>query len=276
MRAPKNSSSARPSNGALARQPHVHRSRRRGRVPAVPTELRRSSRVHLPHRVVELTDTRESGRERDVGETHVRGLDEDARGLRTLGTCEGERRRAELLAQHACEVAFAVAEPAGQPGHPLAIDDAVGDEPNRVRGHVAAYLPFGRTGHRVGPAALARVEPTELGRRGTREEAAVLGVRRHCRAARPAVDARARHAHVEHAVEARVPPRDGAVTEFGIAIHPHDVRGPVRYGLADSGHHHCSTSVVVPTAPLTLRLPVPLIQFRCERPTHSRLADARE
>ena len=67
--------------------------------------------------------------------------------------------------QQPLELARAVAQPGGQAGHAVAVDDAVGDQPHGPAHHVAADVPLRRAGRGVGPAPLAGPEPGPLGRR---------------------------------------------------------------------------------------------------------------
>ena len=67
----------------------------------------------------------EAGRERDLGERQVGGLDQQPRGLGPLRPGERERAGAELGDELPVEVALAVAEPAREAGDALAVDDAV-------------------------------------------------------------------------------------------------------------------------------------------------------
>ena len=87
---------------------------------------------------------------------------------RALRAGEGERSGAELVGDEPRQVAAAVAEPAGETGDALAVDDAVGDEAHRPGDDFAAYVPLRRTGRGVGMAALAGPVPVLLGggRRG--------------------------------------------------------------------------------------------------------------
>ena len=117
------------------------------------------------------------------------GLDEQPRGLGSLGPGEGERPGAELGVQLALDLARAVAEPRGQAGDTLSVDHAVGDEAHGPRDQVGPRVPLRGAGGGIRPAALAGPEARELGGGGARVEAHVLRLGRHDGTARPAVDA---------------------------------------------------------------------------------------
>ena len=74
-----------------------HRDGARAGHPAAPAaQGGRAGGVDLAHGVVELPDAGEAGRERDVGEPEVGGLDEDPRGLRAARPGQRQRAGAEL------------------------------------------------------------------------------------------------------------------------------------------------------------------------------------
>ena len=83
---------------------------------------------------------------------------------------------ADLGDQRAVHLALGVAEPARQAGHAVAVDDAVGDQPQRAAGEIAADVPLRRAGRGVRTAPLARAEAGALGGGGAGVE------RRRCRA----------------------------------------------------------------------------------------------
>src|SRR5215203_4576229 len=95
-----------------------------------------------------------------------------------VSTRQGEWTGAELGGQHAGEVPRRVAEPCSEPGHALALDDAVGDEPHRAGGEVVAEIPFGRAGHGIGEAPLAGAEARLVRGSGSEVEAHVRRLRR--------------------------------------------------------------------------------------------------
>ena len=192
-----------------------------GRVrPAAPLpQLARRQREHLAHRVVELAHAREAGRERDLGEAELGRLDQRARRLRALRAGERERPGAELRGDEPVELAHAVAEPRGEPGDALAVDDAVADQPHRARDDVGARVPLRRARRGVGPAALAGPEAGALRRRRAAVEAHVGALGRDRRAARAAVDAGGGDAEVDPAVEAGVPALDRAVPVLAFLLH---------------------------------------------------------
>ena len=57
-----------------------------------------------------------------------------------------------------------VPEPARQPGYPVPVHHAIGDEPHRAAHHVGPVVPLGRTGGGVRAAAQAGPEPLPLRR----------------------------------------------------------------------------------------------------------------
>ena len=121
--------------------------------------------------------------------------------------------------QHPVEVALGVAEPRGQPGHAVALDHAVGDQPHRAGGEVGADVPVGRAGHGVGQAAAAGAEAAQLGRGRRRQELDVGALGRDGRAGRAAVDAGGADGGDELAVEPRVARGHGAVAAFVVENH---------------------------------------------------------
>ena len=72
--------------------------------------------------------------------------------------------------EQAVEVALAVAEPGGEPGDALAVDDAVGDEPHRPADDVGADVPLGEPGVASGRQRLQARKPAPLGGGRRREE----------------------------------------------------------------------------------------------------------
>ncbi len=212
----------------VERLPHreAERDAAGGRAAAAAAHLGRRQGVDMTHRVVELPDRGETGRERDVGHRHVGGLDEDPRGVRAVAACQGQGTGAELLRQHARHMPVAVAKPARQPFDTLTLDDSVGDQPHRAPDRIGSDIPLRRSGRRVGPAAPARAEPGVLCRRGGRVEQDVLALGGHRRAGRPAVDAGRLDADVEDAVEARVARRCGSITAFVVGVHTSIMTAP--------------------------------------------------
>ena len=67
-------------------------------------------------------------------------------------------------------MALAVAEPAGEAGYAVAVDDAVGDEAHRAPDDVRAAIPLGRSRGCVRHAALARTKTRSLRGCGLSEE----------------------------------------------------------------------------------------------------------
>jgi len=172
-------------------------------------QLARCQGEHLADGVVELADAREAGGAGDVDHGQGGGLDQQPGGLCACGPRQRQRAGTELGAQLPLELTAAVAEPRGQPGDALAVDDPVGDQSHRPRGQVGALVPLGGARGRVGPAPLAGSEPRLLGGGGARVEAHVGGSGRHDRAAGAAVDAGRHHRGEEPAVEAGVLGPDG-------------------------------------------------------------------
>ena len=178
--------------------------------------------AHRAHGVVELADAGEPGRERDVAERQLGGLDEHPGRLGALRPRQRQRVRADLGLQQPLELAGGVADAGGQPGDALAVDGAVGDQPHRPGHDVAAHVPLRGTGRGVGPAALAGPEAGPLGGRRGRIEPHVAGERRPDRAAGPAVDLRRQHGGDEPAVEPGVLGLDGPVAAVEIVVHAID------------------------------------------------------
>ncbi len=106
-------------------------------VPArPPTQLSRRARVHLAHGVVELAQAGEAGREGDVGERQVGGLDQQPRSLRALRARQRERPRAELDLEQAAQLTRTIRQALRQSVDAVTVDDAVGDETHRAPGRV--------------------------------------------------------------------------------------------------------------------------------------------
>ncbi len=201
-------------------------------------QLGRGHRVHLADRVVELAHAGETGRERDLGRAEVGGLQQQPGGLRPLGAGERERARTEFGVQLAGQVAVAVAEPRGEPGHALAVDHAVGDQAHRAPDQVGAEVPLRGAGRGVGPAAPAGPEAGGLGGRGGRVESDVLSVGGSGGAAGSTVDAGGPHSRVEHPVEAGVLAAHRPVT--GVFVHPHALQSAASAARALAGIGHGS------------------------------------
>jgi hypothetical protein len=105
----------------------------------------------------------------------------------------------------AVQLAGAVTEAGGQAAHPFPVDDAVADQPHRPTDDVGPHVPQRAARSRLGSAAPAGPEAGTVRGRGSREEADVLPLRAHGRAARPAVDAGGGHREEERPVEPGVP-----------------------------------------------------------------------
>ena len=207
-------------------------------------QLGRREREDLLHGLVERPDAGEARGERDVGHRQLAGLDQQPRGLCALGAGERERAGAELGQQLALDLADAVAELCGQARYAVAVDHAVRDQPHRAGDQVGAVVPLRRARARVGPAALAGAESGLLRGRGARVEPHVLDLRRHHRAARPAVDLRGQHRGEEPPVEARVLRLDGPDASLPALVHV--LQHPCRHrqfssGFAPSRHRENAT-----------------------------------
>ncbi len=78
-----------------------------------------------------------------MGDGQVGRLEQDARRLAALRPSESERSRADLHADDTVQLAGAVAETPGQPLDPLAVHDAVSDEPHGPGHDVGPDVPLG-------------------------------------------------------------------------------------------------------------------------------------
>ena len=94
------------------------------------------------NRVVELAHAAETGRERDLRQTQSGRFDQSARRLRPLRPGQRQRTGAEFGGQHPVQVALGVAEPAGEAGHAVPVDDPVADQPHRPADHVGPDVPL--------------------------------------------------------------------------------------------------------------------------------------
>ena len=241
-RGPRNASSAAKSNGSRrgsrssmgtgpgagvpsARSVVACRSDRGVPVAAV-AQLGRGDRVDLADRLVELAQAREAGRERDVDDGQVRGLQQRPRHARALRPGQRERRRAQVVDEDPPQLPLAVAQAMRQAGHALAVHEALVDEAHRAAGDVAAQVPLGGARRGARDAALARPEPGALRGRGRGVEADAVAPRGHGRAARPAVDAGGGDRREEVAVEAAIAAGDGAIVALEGGV-----------GLGDRGRH---------------------------------------
>jgi len=136
--------------------------------------------------------------------------EEDAARLR-----DGDRRHAEMLVEQAAQLAFAHAKAFRKRADSafIAVETAFGDQRQRTRHRVGRAAPGRGVGRDLGPASEARAEAGTLRRRGTREEAAILALRRACWADRPAIDAGRGDADEEPAVETRIARRKRAIAD---------------------------------------------------------------
>jgi hypothetical protein len=76
-----------------------------------------------------------------------------------VGPGQRERPRPELGQEQPLDLADAVAEGPRQAGDPLAVDGAVGDEPDGAGGHVTAVVPGGDPGLASGRQRLQARNP---------------------------------------------------------------------------------------------------------------------
>ena len=170
-----------PGDGLEGEDPHHARRRRRAAGPAAAgtgarsrclvlrtlrggrPQLARRRGEHRPHRVVELPDAGEPRGERDLGERHLGGLDQDPGGVRPLRPGQRLGAGADLGGEQPVQLAVAVAQPRGQPAHAVAVDRPVGDQPHGAGDRVGADVPLGRAGGRVRAAAPAGAEAGLLG-----------------------------------------------------------------------------------------------------------------
>ncbi len=210
-------------SGRRARRRKVFASGREGPCGGTRPQLGRRHREDGSERVVELADAREPGRERDVRKRKLRGLDEHARGLRTLGASQGDWSGPDLGNQLTVQVTLAVVELAGQTGDAVPIDDAVSDQPHRATDEIGTLVPLRRSGGRVRAAALARSEPGELRGGSRREEPHVGALGEPGGTARPAIDPGARDRTEEPAVEPWITALDGPVAPLLIFEHARSV-----------------------------------------------------
>jgi hypothetical protein len=106
----------------------------------------------------------------------------------------------------------------GEPGDPIALDDAVTDQPHGPTDGIGSYVPLRRSGRGIRQAAFAgAVAGGMSGCRG-RVEGDVAPLRRDGRTRWAAVDAGGAHGDEEDAVEARVPTGHRSIAALGIAM----------------------------------------------------------
>ncbi len=155
-----------PSTGERGAYGEPHRDRAGARhTAAAASQGGGAGGVDLAHRLVELSDAGEAGRERDVGEAELGGLDEDPRRLGPPRACQGQRAGAELSGEQPAQVAGGVADPVREARDTLTVDDAVGDQPHRSTGGRRRDVPVGAARGGVGQAALAGAVAGAPGRR---------------------------------------------------------------------------------------------------------------
>ncbi len=205
--------------------------------PAGPggTQLSGGEGVDLAHRVVELPHAGEAGGERDLGGPQGGGLQQDPGGVGALGAGERDGPGTDLGVQLALDLAGAVAEARGEPGHPFPVDDPVADQPHRPADQVGARVPVGGAGHGVRAAAPAGTESSALGRGRGGEERHVPALRCGGRTARTAVDTGRGHGEEELAVEPGVATGHRLVPAV-VAGHASRVRhgAPLCWRISDS------------------------------------------
>ncbi len=194
----------------------------RGRPAAAPgaaAQLAGRARVDRADRLVELAHAAEPGRQRHLGEAQPGRLDQRAGRLRALGPRQLGRPGPHLCDQDPVELALAEAEPGGQAGDAVAVDDPVRDQADGAACDVGAPVPGGRARRGVRLAALAGPEAGRLRGRGRREQADVAPVGQARRAAGAAVDPGRRDADEEEAVVARVAAAHEAVAGLEVVDH---------------------------------------------------------
>ena len=174
--------------------------------PATPRSSVGESGVDLADRVVELPDAGEAGRERDVGERHVGGLDEHAGGLRAPGAGQGERSGAELGGEQPAAGGGACSRPATRgPRRRRARRRRRRSAASRGRRRRRRRPTPGLPGVASGRQRLQARNPAAWAAAAVGWKLDVALRRRPGRARRPAVDARRADRGVEDAVEAPVP-----------------------------------------------------------------------
>ena len=206
------------------RQPHGQHPRPARRAAAelrlgANAQLGGRQRTDLAHGVVELADAREARGERDIAERQVGRLDEYPRGFGALSPCQRQRVRAHLGLQQTLELTRRVADTGRQPGHALAVDGAVGDQPHGAGDDVTPDVPFRRAGGCVGSASLTGPEAGPLRGRGGGVEADIACERWPRRTAGPAVDTGGVHRGDEPPVEPRVLRLDRAIAAVEVLVH---------------------------------------------------------
>ena len=128
-----------------------------------------------------------------------------------MSACEREWPGPELGHEHAAEVSWCIAEPFRKSWYAVPLNRAVGDQAHRPRGEIIVDVPLGRTGHRIGKAALAGAQPRLMRGGSGAIKTYVRRLRCHRRATRSAVDTRGVHPGDELSVEAGIPRRHGAI-----------------------------------------------------------------
>ncbi len=119
------------------------------RAPACPlSHGARRLAEDLPHCFVELAHAAETGCEDDLAEAQISRLEQQARRVGPLGASQLERAGTHLGDEQPLQLPRAVAETAGEAGHPLPVDDAVADGAHGATHDVAAAVPLGRAGRR--------------------------------------------------------------------------------------------------------------------------------
>jgi hypothetical protein len=182
-------------------------------------QLRRRQGEDVADGVVELADTRESGRRRHLAERQRGGFDEQAGGLGPLGPGQGQGAGAELGRQCPLDLPAAVVELSGQTGHTLPVHEPVGDQPHGPGHQVGALIPLGRARGGVGAAPLAGPEAALLRGGRARVEAHVLGLGRHHGATRTAVDPGGDDGREEPPVEAGILRLHGPYASLDVGVH---------------------------------------------------------
>lgn len=122
-------------------------------------QLAGGEREHLADGVVEGADGGEPGGEGHVAHRQLGGLDEQPCRLGALRPGQGQRPGAELGAELPFDLAGRVAEPGGETGHALAVDDPVLDEPHGAGHGVGPGVPLGEPGLVSGRQRLQALNP---------------------------------------------------------------------------------------------------------------------
>ncbi len=202
-----------------------------------PPQFCGGSSEYLLYGVVELADALEPGRECDISDRDVGGLEQRPGGLRPLGPRQRKGAGPDLAHKHAVKLAFAVPEPFGQPGDAVGIDRPVEDELHRACGHVCPPQPLRRPRSGVRAAPQAGAKTILLRGCRARVKAHMVAHRRAGRAAGTAVDPGGSDCSEKPAVKARVTALNGSIASFEI-VHRTQLLMAATDNLAVFGHRH--------------------------------------